>query len=226
MLVAISMLAGGGLAGALGYNAQGAATAAENETLNNYLNHWQVQSLLTTLKGCAQGDTSCVSQTVANYQSISTQQQQAAQNCNSTSDCQQVQYDAMQSGGVSEADIEAAWQGGTKCTQFMESLANQASSAKSIATSNWNSVSNAVAQQNQYQAMLASSGSSTWATMFAAISPLDVSGAVDGITGLGSRAPNNLVSFSLPNGSTIEGVPASPSLAPGAPTSRYQITSD
>ncbi|MEM5344266.1 filamentous hemagglutinin N-terminal domain-containing protein [Paraburkholderia azotifigens] len=190
-LAGIETLVSGSIAGALGFNVQGAVTAAQNETLNNYLNHRQVQSLLATLKGCAPGDTSCVSLTVATYQSISTQQQQAAQNCNSPSGCQQVQYDAMQSGGVSEADIEAACQGGTKCAQFMESLANQASSAKSLATSNWNSVSNAVAQQNQYQAMLASSGSSAWATIFAGISPLDASGAVDGITGLGSRSTSS-----------------------------------
>ncbi|MDN7180724.1 hypothetical protein M0D69_22535 [Caballeronia sp. SEWSISQ10-4 2] len=38
-LVAISMLTAGGIAGALGQNPLGAATAAENETLNNWAAH-------------------------------------------------------------------------------------------------------------------------------------------------------------------------------------------
>jgi filamentous hemagglutinin len=188
---ALSMLAAGALAEALGQNGVGAATAAENETLNNYLNHLQVQSLLTTLDECASGDTSCISQTVADYQSISTQQQQAAKDCNSISTCQEVQYDAMHADGVSEADVDAACQGSTQCTQFLESLANQGSSAKSIATTNWNIVSNALAQQIQYQAALDSSGSSLWATLFAGVSPLDASGAVDGVTGVGTRGGNS-----------------------------------
>ena len=37
---AISMLAGGGIAGALGQNANAAATAAANEALNNGTRHW------------------------------------------------------------------------------------------------------------------------------------------------------------------------------------------
>jgi hypothetical protein len=37
---AIAMLAGGGIAGALGQNVSGAATAAENEALNNSTKHW------------------------------------------------------------------------------------------------------------------------------------------------------------------------------------------
>ncbi|MCA8031585.1 filamentous hemagglutinin N-terminal domain-containing protein [Burkholderia arboris] len=39
VLASIATLVGGGLAGALGFNAQGGATAALNETLNNYLDH-------------------------------------------------------------------------------------------------------------------------------------------------------------------------------------------
>ncbi|WP_241991266.1 filamentous hemagglutinin N-terminal domain-containing protein [Paraburkholderia sp. RAU2J] len=38
-LTAIETLVSGGIAGALGFNVQGAVTAAQNETLNNWLNH-------------------------------------------------------------------------------------------------------------------------------------------------------------------------------------------
>lgn len=40
---AITTTVGGSVAGALGYNVQGAVTAAENETLNNWFNHLIVQ---------------------------------------------------------------------------------------------------------------------------------------------------------------------------------------
>lgn len=170
VLVAMSMLAGGGIAGALGYNVQGATTAAENETLNNYLDHRQVQNLLTTLKGCAPGDTACVSQTVANYQSISTQQQ-AAQNCNSVTGCADAKNDAANAVGVSESDIESACQGGTQCTQLLDSLANQGVNAKGSANQRWNDISNAVYAQNALQALISSGYSPTTSTIWSALSP-------------------------------------------------------
>ncbi|CAG9227640.1 hypothetical protein BGLA2_420081 [Burkholderia gladioli] len=39
MLAGIETLVSGGVAGALGFNVQGAATAAQNETLNNFCEH-------------------------------------------------------------------------------------------------------------------------------------------------------------------------------------------
>jgi len=54
MLAGIETLVGGGAAAALGFNAQGAATAAQNETLNNYLNHVQTANFCSiTEKLCA-----------------------------------------------------------------------------------------------------------------------------------------------------------------------------
>jgi filamentous hemagglutinin len=47
-MTAISMIASGTVAGALGYNVQGATTAAENETLNNFCEHNSCGQALST----------------------------------------------------------------------------------------------------------------------------------------------------------------------------------
>lgn len=80
----MTTLAGGLIAGALGTNAQGAVTAAENETLNNWLNHVtpllggqsQAQQLDTALAGCDSANaTACA--TAATLMQTSTSNDQA-----------------------------------------------------------------------------------------------------------------------------------------------------
>ncbi|MGF6972364.1 hypothetical protein QFZ94_000791 [Paraburkholderia sp. JPY465] len=94
-LTAIETLVSGSVAGALGFNVQGAMTAAQNETLNNYLNHVQTANLAASLKSCAPGDTACINQVTASYQSISAQQQRDAQNCSSVTDCATIKNDTL-----------------------------------------------------------------------------------------------------------------------------------
>jgi filamentous hemagglutinin len=191
VLTAISMLAGGGLAGALGFNAQGAATAAENETLNNYLNHRQTANLVASLKGCAQGDTSCINKTVSNYQSIAQQQQQQAQNCSSVTDCAVVKNDTLSGYGISASDAQADCQGNAACVAFLTGLGNQDASAKSIATKNWNDVSNAVYMQYAQQALASSGIDPVTAAVLSAATPLDAAGATEGILGGTANTGNN-----------------------------------
>ncbi|MFM0434368.1 hypothetical protein PQQ75_35570 [Paraburkholderia aspalathi] len=186
MLVAISMLAGGGIAGALGYNVQGATTAAENETLNNYLDHRQTTNLVASLQGCAPGDTACINQTASNYQSVSTQQQQAAQNCNSVTGCAEVKNDALSGYGISASDAQSDCQGSATCVSFLTGLGNRDVSAKAIATTNWNDVSTAVYAQNAQQALISSGFSPTTAAVLSAATPMDAAGATESITGSNS----------------------------------------
>ena len=101
VLAGIETALSGSGAEALGLNAQGAVSAAQNETLNNYLNHLQVSALTNALQACASGDTACVSRVTATYQALSNQQQLDAKNCDTAFTCQSIQNDAMQSASLS-----------------------------------------------------------------------------------------------------------------------------
>ncbi|WP_186102391.1 hypothetical protein [Burkholderia gladioli] len=177
MLAGIETLVGGGAAAALGFNAQGAATAAQNETLNNYLNHVQTANFVASLKSCAPSDTACISQVTASYQSISTQQQRDAQNCNTVMGCATIKNDTLSGYGISASDAQSYCQGNATCMVFATGLANQDVAAKSIATTNWNDVSNAVYMQNAQQALISSRFSPATAAVLSAATPLDAAGA-------------------------------------------------
>jgi len=60
---------------------------------------------------------------------------------------------------------------------FATGLANQDVAAKSIATTNWNDVSNAVYMQNAQQALISSRFSPATAAVLSAATPLDAAGA-------------------------------------------------
>ncbi|WP_238145825.1 filamentous hemagglutinin N-terminal domain-containing protein [Burkholderia gladioli] len=202
MLAGIETLVGGGAAAALGFNAQGAATAAQNETLNNYLNHVQTANFVASLKSCAPGDTACISQVTASYQSISTQQQRDAQNCNTVMGCATIKNDTLSGYGISASDAQSYCQGNVTCMVFATGLANQDVAAKSIATTNWNDVSNAVYMQNAQQALISSGFSPATAAVLSAATPLDAAGATQAITGSsassGPKVPQNLLPFTNP----------------------------
>jgi hypothetical protein len=82
VLVGIETLLGAGIAGALGYNVQGAATAAQNETLNNWLNHVPASPMFLSdqqrynnaVAACGNGD----QQACATANSLQAQSQQNA----------------------------------------------------------------------------------------------------------------------------------------------------
>lgn len=78
IVTAVAMLAGGGLAAALGRDATAAAGAAQNEATNNYLSAKQEMGLVESLKSCAAGDTACVQKWTSYYASVNADQQQAA----------------------------------------------------------------------------------------------------------------------------------------------------
>lgn len=87
----------------------------------------------------------------------------------------------MQSASLSEADIESLCQGGTACTQLLDSLGNQAANAKSLANNNAQAILNGTYVQNMYQSLVDSgvlSPSSAFA-IAAGLNPLDVAGATE-----------------------------------------------
>lgn len=181
IVTAVAMLAGGGLAAALGQNATAAAGAAQNEALNNYLSAKQEKGLVDSLKSCAAGDTQCVAKWTSCYASVNTTQQQAAQNC-TLDNCTAIANDA-RAPSINSAETLALCQGGTACENVLNSLPSQNVSAQASALSRWNSTSNAKAQDISQQAAQGSTGSSFWAQMFGQLSPVDASGAVDAMLG-------------------------------------------
>ncbi|WP_322064856.1 two-partner secretion domain-containing protein [Burkholderia ubonensis] len=210
VLAAMTMIAGGGLAGALGQNAMAGATAAENETLNNYLNHRQTDSLIASLKGCKAGDTTCINQVTASYQSISQQQQRDAQNCNTVTGCATIKNDTLSGYGISASDAQSYCQGSRSCVSFLTGLGNQDVAAKSIATTNWNDISNAVYMQNAQQALISSGFSPATAAVLSAATPLDAAGATEALTGSGSSSTKSGVSQADLNALAENGVKFTP----------------
>lgn len=181
LVTAVAMLAGGGLAAALGQNATAAAGAAQNEALNNYLSAKQEKGLVDSLKSCANGDTQCVEKWTSYYASVNTTQQQAAQNCK-LDNCTAIANDARAPSINTDANL-AACQGVAVCESLLIRLPAQNVSAQASALSRWNSTSNEKAQSISQQAAQNSTGSSIWAQMFGQLSPIDASGAVDAAIG-------------------------------------------
>lgn len=179
VLAAVETLVSGSLADAIGINVQGAMTAAQNETLNNYLNDRQTDNLIASLKACKSGDTACINQVTAGYQSISTQQQRDALNCNSVTGCATIKNDTLSGYGIGTADAQSYCQGNATCMSFVTGLGRQDVTAKSIATTNWNDISSAVYAAYAQQALTASGLSPIWA----GLSPLDAAGAATGLIG-------------------------------------------
>ncbi|WP_366919749.1 DUF6862 domain-containing protein [Burkholderia gladioli] len=91
MLAGIETLVGGGAAAALGFNAQGAATAAQNETLNNWLNHVTVvpgqkseaQQATEAQAGCESGNAAACASAATLMQKSSLRDQALATACQS-----------------------------------------------------------------------------------------------------------------------------------------------
>ena len=214
-LTAIETLVSGSVAGALGFNVQGAMTAAQNETLNNYLNHVQTANLVASLKSCAPGDTACINQVTASYQSISQQQQRRAQNCSSVTDCATVKNDTLSGYGISASDAQSYCQGNAKCVSFVTGLGNQDVAAKSIATTNWNDISTAVYMQNAQQALISSGFSPATAAVLSVATPMDVAGATEAIRGSGGT-PSTLYHYT--NEAGMNGIVGSGSLNPSLKT--------
>ncbi|CAG9186329.1 hypothetical protein LMG32289_06376 [Cupriavidus pampae] len=189
IVTAIAMLAGAGVAQALGQNSAAAAAAAQNEALNNYLSAKQEMGLIDSIKSCASGDTACVAKWTSYYASINTTQQQAAQNCK-LDNCTALANDARAPSINTSANV-AACQGVAACVSLLSNLQAQNVSAQASALSRWNSTSNEKAQEISQQAAQGSTGSSIWAQMFGQLSPVDASGAVDAAIGaigsIGSR---------------------------------------
>ncbi|WP_244127440.1 ribonuclease domain-containing protein [Burkholderia gladioli] len=91
MLAGVETLVGGGAAAALGFNAQGAATAAQNETLNNWLNHVTVlpgqkseaQQATEAQAGCESGNAAACASAATLMQKSSLRDQALATACQS-----------------------------------------------------------------------------------------------------------------------------------------------
>ncbi|OJA61586.1 hypothetical protein BGV68_04550 [Burkholderia ubonensis] len=209
-LMSIETVVSGSVAGALGFNVQGAMTAAQNETLNNYLNHVQTANLVASLKSCAPGDTACINHVTASYQSISQQQQQQAKNCSSVTDCATIKNDTLSGYGISASDAQSYCQGSANCVSFLTGLGNQDVAAKSIATTNWNDISNAVYMQNAQQALVSSGFSPTTAAVLSAATPQDAAGATEALTGSGSSSTKSGVSQADLNALAENGVKFTP----------------
>lgn len=90
-LAGIETLVSGSVAGALGFNVQGAVTAAQNETLNNWLNHVtpllggqsQAQQLNTALSGCDSGNAAACATAATLMQTSTSNDQALASACQS-----------------------------------------------------------------------------------------------------------------------------------------------
>ncbi|WP_230412883.1 beta strand repeat-containing protein [Paraburkholderia antibiotica] len=89
-LAGIETLVSGSVAGALGFNVQGAVTAAQNETLNNWLNHVtlvgeqsQAQRLQSAMSGCDSGDAAACATAAKLMQTSSANDQALATACQS-----------------------------------------------------------------------------------------------------------------------------------------------
>ncbi|MBU9319373.1 filamentous hemagglutinin N-terminal domain-containing protein [Burkholderia gladioli] len=91
VLTAIETLVSGSVAGSLGFNVQGAVTAAQNETLNNWLNHVtvlpgqqsQAQQLLSAMAACDSGNSSACTTVATLMQTSSANDQTLATACKS-----------------------------------------------------------------------------------------------------------------------------------------------
>ncbi|WP_261318201.1 two-partner secretion domain-containing protein [Burkholderia cepacia] len=90
-LTVIETLVSGSVAGALGFNLQGAVTAAQNETLNNWLNHVtvfpgqqsQAQQLQSAMAACDSGNSSACATVAVLMQTSSANDQALATACQS-----------------------------------------------------------------------------------------------------------------------------------------------
>lgn len=90
-LTAIETLVSGSVAGVLGLNVQGAVTAAQNETLNNWLNHVtvfpgqqsQAQQLEAAQAGCDSGNAAACATAATLMQTSSANDQALAKACQS-----------------------------------------------------------------------------------------------------------------------------------------------
>ncbi|MGN4105475.1 DUF4258 domain-containing protein, partial [Burkholderia gladioli] len=91
VLTAIETLVSGSVAGSLGFNVQGAVTAAQNETLNNWLNHVtvlpgqqsQAQQLQSAMAACDSGNSSACATVATLMQTSSANDQALATACKS-----------------------------------------------------------------------------------------------------------------------------------------------
>ncbi|WP_186032449.1 DUF637 domain-containing protein [Burkholderia gladioli] len=91
VLTAIETLVSGSVAGSLGFNVQGAVTAAQNETLNNWLNHVtvlpgqqsQAQQLQSAMAACDSGNSSACTTVATLMQTSSANDQTLATACES-----------------------------------------------------------------------------------------------------------------------------------------------
>ncbi len=91
VLTAMETLVSGSVAGSLGFNVQGAVTAAQNETLNNWLNHVtvlpgqqsQAQQLQSAMAACDSGNSSACTTVATLMQTSSANDQTLATACES-----------------------------------------------------------------------------------------------------------------------------------------------
>ncbi|MCT7313270.1 hemagglutinin [Ralstonia sp. CHL-2022] len=123
LTVALTGLAGGALAHAVGGNEMAGMTTGENAAQNNYLNHKQTDSLRDALSGC-NGSQGCIERTISNYQSVEADQHRAVQTCSTTEACRALAQDAYTSGTFSAGDVQALCAGSSACGDFLNTLGN------------------------------------------------------------------------------------------------------
>ncbi|WER45124.1 hypothetical protein CupriaWKF_12480 [Cupriavidus sp. WKF15] len=231
--VAIAMLAGGGLASALGENATAAAGAAQNEALNNSLSGKQTKEKAQELASAkTDGDKLAITNKWDRVDQAQTkiftdltdakdalamagtpdEKSAARQKLQQAVDNASAQYKQFQAAGDSggansvgaallSASLEIQRNGGTLTAEQRQSLAQTLSQVGTAL--------------GAYEGSLFSGNT-------------NLARGIQTLVGQvgGGVASGKLVSFALPNGSTIEGIPANPSLAPAAPTPRFQVTPD
>lgn len=174
LTVAMTGIAGGALAHAVGGNEMAGMTTGQNAAQNNYLNHKQQQGLLDSLKDCAPGDTGCVQRTTANYASVDAQQQRAVQNC-TWQTCRGFQEDAWGATDINTAANLALCQGVASCEGLLNKLPAENQTALSTAANRDQSTKNARSQEVTQQALTNSGFDPRWSVL----SPIDVSGIAD-----------------------------------------------
>ena len=174
LTVAMTGIAGGALAHAIGGNEMAGMTTAQNAAQNNYLNHKQQQGLLDSLKDCAPRDTGCVQRTTANYASVDAQQQRAVQNC-TWQTCRGFQEDAWGATDINTAANLALCQGVAACEGLLNKLPAENQTALSTAANRDQSTKNARSQEVTQQALTNSGFDPRWSVL----SPIDVSGIAD-----------------------------------------------
>ncbi len=203
LTVALTGLAGGALAHAVGGNEMAGMTTAQNAAQNNYLNHKQTDSLRDALSGC-NGSQGCIERTISNYKSVEADQHRAVQTCSTTETCRALAQDAYTTGTFSAGDVQALCAGSSACGEFLNTLGNSRINDAFMANRRADSIQAASIQDKTFAAVNASGAippeykallstgldPQIWANHITSVTAMAM-GAVTGTSGNGSGGSGN-----------------------------------